>query len=128
MWDSELVQAPPVPGCGRRCSMSTIKVFDVSGRAHLISPKNIVRISEAATSSQWHGIRSFVKMTDGVTLECGDTVKEIEERLEQEEKNKVALLRDALHTTYVNSIGFADYEETKAKALDALAKTAGDAA
>lgn len=54
-----------------------IKLTDINGRAHYVAPNNIVRITEAGTSSQWHGIRSFVKTSDGVALEASETVDKI---------------------------------------------------
>lgn len=39
---------------------------------HYVAPDNICRITEAGISSQWHGIRSIVKLFDGTTLECDE--------------------------------------------------------
>ena len=44
---------------------------------HYIAADNIARITEAGLSSQWHGIRSIVKLFDGSTLECSETCSEI---------------------------------------------------
>ncbi|AVS75644.1 hypothetical protein [Paracidovorax cattleyae] len=62
-----------------------IRVIDVKGRAHLINEAQIVRITEADTSSQWHGIRAFIKMQDGATIEVWDTVSEIAHSINQAE-------------------------------------------
>ena len=39
---------------------------------HYVAPANIARITEAGVSSQWHGIRSFVRLFDGAVLECSE--------------------------------------------------------
>ena len=54
-----------------------IKLTDRDGRAHYLAPDNITRLTEAGASSQWHGIRTFVKTRDGVTLEVQERVDEI---------------------------------------------------
>jgi hypothetical protein len=44
---------------------------------HYVAPENICRITEAGASSQWHGIRSIVRLFDGTTLECSEDVEAI---------------------------------------------------
>lgn len=44
---------------------------------HYVAISNISRITEADPSSQWHGIRSYVKTFDGETLECSERAEEI---------------------------------------------------
>lgn len=44
---------------------------------HFLAPEAIARVSEAGPSSQWHGIRSFVRTFDGKVLECSETAQEI---------------------------------------------------
>ncbi len=44
---------------------------------HYVAPDNIARVTEASTSSQWHGIRAIVRLFDGDVLECSDTAHEI---------------------------------------------------
>lgn len=44
---------------------------------HYIAPQAIARVTEAGTSSQWHGIRSYVRTFDGAVLECSETAHEI---------------------------------------------------
>ena len=46
-----------------------IKIIDDSGRTHFVAPEAISKVAEAAASSQWHGIRSYVKTFDGETIE-----------------------------------------------------------
>lgn len=54
-----------------------IKLTDRDGRIHHLTHDNIDRLTEAGASSQWHGIRTFVKTRDGVTLEVQERVDEI---------------------------------------------------
>lgn len=44
---------------------------------HYVAPANIARITEAGVSSQWHGIRSFVRLFDGAVLECSGAAADI---------------------------------------------------
>ena len=53
---------------------------------HYVAPANIARITEAGVSSQWHGIRSFVKLFDGVVLECSEVAADIAAQIEAETK------------------------------------------
>ena len=46
-------------------------------RTHYVAANGIAAVIEAGASSQWHGIRSFVKLFDGSTLECSETASEI---------------------------------------------------
>jgi hypothetical protein len=46
------------------------KLTDSNGRDVYLTSANVARIDEAGTSSQWHGIRSFVRLVDGDVIEC----------------------------------------------------------
>ena len=48
---------------------------------HYVAPANIARITEAGTSSQWHGIRSLVRLFDGAVLECSEVAADIAKEL-----------------------------------------------
>lgn len=62
--------------------MITLTTPNSSGyTTHYVAKENIARITEAGTSSQWHGIRSYVKLFDGTTLECSETASYIANRL-----------------------------------------------
>lgn len=50
------------------------KLTDSNGRAVYVAPTNVARIDEAGDSSQWHGIRSFVRLFDGAVIECQQDV------------------------------------------------------
>lgn len=54
-----------------------IKLTDINGRSHYLVRDNIARITEAGVSSQWHGIRAFVKTHGGVTLEVQESADAI---------------------------------------------------
>lgn len=54
-----------------------IKLTDYNGRDHYLAPAAIARVTEAGVSSQWHGIRSIVRMFDGETVEVRETPDEI---------------------------------------------------
>lgn len=49
-----------------------IRITDHQGQAHYLAPDAIARVSEAPTSSQWHGIKAYVKTFDGETIEALD--------------------------------------------------------
>jgi hypothetical protein len=54
-----------------------IVVTDINGRTIYLAPEAIASITEAGTSSQWHGIRAIVKTFDGQLLECRETAEQI---------------------------------------------------
>jgi hypothetical protein len=58
-----------------------IKITDINGRSHFLSPNDIARITEAGVSSQWHGIRAIVKTMNGCTIEASETAVEIAAKL-----------------------------------------------
>lgn len=59
--------------------MIALSVVEGEGRWHTeyVSPQNIARVTEAGVSSQWHGIRSFVRTFDGAVLECAETAQQV---------------------------------------------------
>lgn len=56
--------------------------------AHFVSTENIARITEACVSSKWHGIRAFVKLFDGTTLECCESADQIAKLVADAAKDK----------------------------------------
>ena len=58
-----------------------IRLTDINGLTRYLAPQSIASISEAGTSSQWHGIRAYVRTTDGKTLEVCDSADEIANRI-----------------------------------------------
>ncbi len=59
-----------------------IEVTCSNGRKHLLNPEGIVSVSEASTSSQWHGIRSYIVTMHGKTIECQQSVHELQALLQ----------------------------------------------
>lgn len=59
-----------------------IKVTDSQGCLHLINPSQIVRVSEAGSSSKYNGTRSHIKLTDGVHLDCQQSVTQVQALIE----------------------------------------------
>lgn len=58
-----------------------IHITDFKGQTHYLAAQNIARITEAGTSSQWHGIRAYVRTSDGETIEASETANEIGARI-----------------------------------------------
>lgn len=50
-----------------------IKIFDYRGKAHYLAPSAIASLTEASTSSQWHGIRCIIKCFDGSVIEANQS-------------------------------------------------------
>lgn len=48
---------------------------------HYVHHEGIARITEGGASSQWHGIRAYVRTFDGQVLECSETAEWIEEQI-----------------------------------------------
>lgn len=55
-----------------------IKVTDSQGYQHLISPSQIVRVSEAGSTSKYYGTHSHIKLTDGVQIDCQQSVNQVQ--------------------------------------------------
>ncbi len=62
-----------------------ISLTSTSGTRHYVSTRNIARITEAGASSQWHGIKAFVRTFDGQTIECRETALEIHDAIAKAE-------------------------------------------
>ncbi|AOV02767.1 hypothetical protein [Delftia tsuruhatensis] len=73
-----------------------IEVTDINGRKHLLNPDGIVRVSEAATSCQWHGIRSHIVTMHGATIECQQSTQEVKKLLMELELRRLAS-NDVVH-------------------------------
>ena len=59
-----------------------IKLSDSNGQTVYLAPAAIASIQEAGASSQWHGIRAFVKTFDGRTIEAQQTAELIAQQVE----------------------------------------------
>lgn len=64
-----------------------IQLSDIDGRTILLHPDAIAQVTEAGTSSPWHGIRAFIKTFDGRTLEVSETVTQILARMQAIDTN-----------------------------------------
>ena len=54
-----------------------IKLTTPTGTTRYVAPTAIASIAEAGAGSQWHGIKSYVKLFDGTVIECRETAEEI---------------------------------------------------
>ncbi|PTT21851.1 hypothetical protein DBR12_05375 [Acidovorax sp. HMWF029] len=54
-----------------------IRLIDINGLTHYLAPQSIASIVEAGASSQWHGIRAYVRTTNGKTIEARETADQI---------------------------------------------------
>lgn len=54
-----------------------IEVNDTYGRKVFLAPSAISEVLEAGASSQWHGIRAYIRTFDGRTIEVKETASEI---------------------------------------------------
>lgn len=61
-----------------------IKVSDSKGTTTYVPPAIIERIVEAGASSQWHGIRAYIKTIHGNTIECSETAEAIQAAYDKE--------------------------------------------
>jgi hypothetical protein len=56
-----------------------IRITNIEGRAVFLHPNAIAKVTEAGTSGQWHGIRSYVRTFDGLTIEAREHACEIDQ-------------------------------------------------
>lgn len=54
-----------------------IKVTDTYGKTHYLAPSAISEILEAGASSQWHGIKAYIRTFDGRTIEVCESAEDI---------------------------------------------------
>ncbi|MBB1599940.1 hypothetical protein [Variovorax sp. UMC13] len=54
-----------------------IRITSHTGTTHYVAPAAIAEIVEAGASSQWHGIRSVVRLFDGRVIEASETAEQI---------------------------------------------------
>ena len=57
-----------------------IEINTLNGR-QLVAHAAVARIAEAGPSSQWHGIRCYVYLFDGKTLESVDELRVLQQRM-----------------------------------------------
>lgn len=57
--------------------MNLIEITDFNGAKQYISAGAVEQITEAGASSQWHGIRSIVRLFNGKVIESQNTAYEV---------------------------------------------------
>lgn len=62
-----------------------IEITNPLGKRTYLATAAIASVTEAGTSSQWHGIKCHVKCFDGTVLECRDTARQIAEKIAKEQ-------------------------------------------
>ena len=58
--------------------MKMIKIRDYLGKTQIINTNEISHISQCGASAAWHGINTIIKMNNGSTIECQDSISDIE--------------------------------------------------
>jgi len=59
-----------------------IELTTNTGTKHYVHKDAIAQITVAGVSSQWHGIRCYVKLFDGTVIDCRDTAAEVASMME----------------------------------------------
>lgn len=54
----------------------------------MLNVAEIVSIAEAGVSSAWHGTNSFIKMKDGETISCDETVWVLSRKIENDQSTQ----------------------------------------
>lgn len=60
-----------------------ISITDISGNKHYLHKDAIARVVQAGPN--WHGIRAYVKLFDGGTIEACETAEDIRGQIEREQ-------------------------------------------
>lgn len=60
-----------------------ISITNYRGERVLLAPSAIATVTQASPSSQWHGIRAYIKLFDGKVIESGDTIEHIQALLDK---------------------------------------------
>lgn len=55
------------------------------GKKVLLAKTAIVSITEAGTSSQWHGTKSFIKLINGETISCDESIENLLEKISNDQ-------------------------------------------
>lgn len=58
-----------------------IELVTYDGHTMFVAPSAIASVTEAGTSSQWHGIRSIVRLFDGKAIEASQTAQWVVEQI-----------------------------------------------
>lgn len=57
--------------------MNLIEITDFNGATQYVSAGAVEQITEAGASSQWHGIRSIVRLFNGKVIESQNAAYEV---------------------------------------------------
>ena len=63
-----------------------IKITDINGRVRYIAATSVSSITEAGTSSQWHGVRCLVKTIEGDVIEAQETASDVAKQVEAQKE------------------------------------------
>jgi len=58
-----------------------ITLTGTNGNKHYLAPSAVASVTEAGVSSQWHGIRAYVKTFDGQMIEVREEAADIAREL-----------------------------------------------
>ncbi len=61
-----------------------IKITGFNESTIYLAPDAVAQITEAGPSSQWHGIRCFIKCFDGKIIECRESADDVAARVAAE--------------------------------------------
>lgn len=61
-----------------------IEVVNTHGQKVFLAPSAVAEIIEAGPSSQWHGIKAYIRTFDGRTIEVRESASEIARMLQKE--------------------------------------------
>ena len=95
-----------------------IRLIDINGLTHYLAPQSIASIIEAGTSSQWHGIRAYVRTTNGKTIEARETADQIATMIAAGAEKLIALQAEIDAHEMANSNLFALVNELRALLQD----------
>ena len=63
-----------------------IALTDIDGRSVHLHPDAIASVTEAGASSQWHGVKAYVRTFDGKTIEAQQSASEIARKVDAERR------------------------------------------
>ena len=96
-----------------------IRLIDINGLTHYLAPQSIASIVEAGTSSQWHGIRAYVRTTNGKTIEAREAVDQIATMIAAGAEKLIAMQAEIDAHEIANGNLFALVNELRALLQDA---------
>lgn len=61
-----------------------IQTYDKDGRDVLLNPSEISSVEQAGVSDQWHGTKSYIRLSNGRLISCGESVMAIAQKIDQQ--------------------------------------------